>query len=334
MDTAPNYIVVIGTSAGGFNALYELVSTLDEETNASYFIVLHLSARSIGGYLAHRLQEYTKLKCILAMDALPIRRGYIYVAVPNFHLTLTKDEVKLGRGPMENRWRPSIDVLFRSAAAHFTSRVIGVILTGMLNDGTTGMSAIKRSGGHTIVQDPNEAEYPDMPLSVLKSMEVDYCVPVSEMGEIIKTIAAKNIEQEDAPPDDVAQDARIFDKMITAIKDQEQYGNYTPYTCPDCGGVLFEHTHDAIVKLKCHVGHSFTIRDLMIKLTDELEYSLWFAVRSLEQKKNLMMSLEEKHTKTGNKSFATDYRNRAEEIEKHINNLKKMLMENLDSPEE
>src|SRR6059058_2907001 len=117
MNKEPEYIVVIGTSAGGFNALYELVGTLDPEVNAAYLIVLHLSARSIGGYLAHRLQEYTRLKCLLAMDTMPLRKGYIYVAVPNHHMIVTTQEVKLNHGPLENRWRPSIDVLFRSAAA-------------------------------------------------------------------------------------------------------------------------------------------------------------------------------------------------------------------------
>ncbi|MFD1145285.1 chemotaxis protein CheB [Larkinella insperata] len=143
MKKEPQYIVVIGASAGGFTALIELISQLKPELDAAFFIVLHLSAKSISGFLAQKLQEHTKLKCILAMDGLPIQKGYVYVAVPNHHLIISREEVKLGHGPSENRWRPSIDLLFRSAAAHYSTRVIGVVLTGLLNDGTSGMGSIK-----------------------------------------------------------------------------------------------------------------------------------------------------------------------------------------------
>lgn len=330
----PSHIVVIGTSAGGFDALYGLVSRLNPEENAAYLIVLHLSYRSIGGYLAYSLQKHTRLKCMLAMDDMPLRAGYIYVAVPNHHLLVTKDSVRLGNGPAENRWRPSIDVLFRSAAAHFTNRVIGVVLTGLLNDGTSGMSAIKRSGGTTIVQDPNEAEYPDMPLSVLDSMEVDYCVPVAEMGAIIDKVVAAGSAAGRAPDADLAAEAQMYEDLTTSIKANEQWGSHTSYTCPDCGGVLFKHEQDAIIKYKCHTGHSFSVRDLVLKQSEELESSLWFAIRSMEQKKDLLQSLAGRANKIGNKHLVEDYTRRVEEIDGHIRNLKTVLVANIGDVEE
>ena len=330
----PDYIVVIGTSAGGFNALYELVSHLKPDMNAAYFIVLHLSYKSISSYLAHRLQDHTSLKCLLAMDDMPIRKGYIYVAVPNHHLLVTQHEVRLGNSPEENRFRPSVDVLFRSAAGTYSNRVIGVVLTGLMNDGTTGMSAIKRSGGITIVQDPNEAEYPDMPMSVLKSMDVDYVVTISEIAGVIEEITRSKLPEQTTPPDDLAAEAAIYRDLITNIDTSQPLGNYSPFTCPDCGGILFDHDQDSITKFKCHVGHSYTVRDLLIKQSDELEKSLWYAIRNLEQRKYLLKSLSEKYVKTGSSKLAADYQKRNEELEKHINNLKKVVEGNLDQPDE
>jgi two-component system chemotaxis response regulator CheB len=334
MTNEPGYIVVIGASAGGFTALSELVSQLDKETDAAYFVVLHLSTKSISGYLAHRLQQFTELKCLLAMDGLPIRKGHVYVAVPNQHLLVGKGEVHLSRGPTENRWRPSIDVLFRSAAANYSNRVVGVVLTGLLNDGTSGMSGIKRVGGFTIVQDPNEAEYPDMPLSVLDHMEVDHCVSLSEIGAVIKEITRNQPGEKQRVPDDIKTEDEVMDKMITTIDVAENMGRLSHYTCPDCGGVLFMHEQDAITKLKCHIGHSYSIRDLLIKQIEEVEKSLWVAVRALEQRKAMLESLSAKYHKTGNSRTAKEYEERSAELNIHIDTLKKVIAAGLEQPED
>lgn len=179
----PKFVIVVGTSAGGINALSEFVGQLKTGMDAAVFIVMHLSRTSISDFLFHKLQPLTKLQCEIAAENASIKKDHIYIASPNLHLLVKKGKIILGRGPEENRWRPSIDVLFRSAAAAYSTRTIGVVLTGLLDDGTTGMLAIKRSGGTCIVQDPNEAEYPDMPLSVLNNMEVDYSIGLANMGE-------------------------------------------------------------------------------------------------------------------------------------------------------
>jgi two-component system, chemotaxis family, protein-glutamate methylesterase/glutaminase len=334
MNNEPKYVVVIGASAGGFNAVSEVISHINKQTDAAYFVVLHLSTKSISGYLAHRLQEFTELKCLLAMDGLPIRKGHVYVAVPNQHLLVEKGEVHLSNGPTENRWRPSIDVLFRSAAANYGNRVIGVVLTGLLNDGTSGMSGIKRVGGFTIVQDPNEAEYPDMPMSVLNSMDVDHCVSLSQIGGVIDEITGNKPAAQEHIPDDITAEDEVMDNMITRIDKAEEMGRLSHYTCPDCGGVLFLHEQDAITKFKCHIGHSYTIRDLLIKQVEEVEKSMWVAIRSLEQRKAMLESLAEKYHKTGNNRTAKEYEERSGELDSHIETLKNVIAASAENPED
>lgn len=156
---------------------------------------------------------------------------------PNLHLLVKKGIIILGRGPEEKRWRPSIDVLFRSAAVAYNTRAIGVVLTDMLDDGTTGMLAIKRSGGSCIVQDNNEAEYPDMPLSVLNNMEVDYCFPLAEMGEVIGAITQTSPEEKRAP-NDVIIESQIAERVVVNYDNVRQLGEKSIYACPDCGGGL------------------------------------------------------------------------------------------------
>jgi two-component system, chemotaxis family, protein-glutamate methylesterase/glutaminase len=332
MPGKPEYIVVIGASAGGLNTMIELVGQLNPAINAAFFVVLHLSSKSISGYLAHRLQAHTDLKCIIAMDTLPLRRGYLYVAVPNYHLLIGEEEISLGHGPVENRWRPSIDVMFRSAAANHSTRTIGIVLTGMLDDGTSGMSAIKRSGGITIVQDPNEAEFPDMPLSVISNVDVDHCVSVSEMGALLSELTSLPPPEKQEAPADISAEAKMNERMTTAIAESLTLADKTVFTCPDCGGVLFKHEQDRIERYKCHTGHSYTERDLFLKQSEETEASLWYAIRSLEQRKLMLESIAKKYTATGSKRIAGEYKKTVSEMETHINHLKNVLMANLEMP--
>jgi two-component system chemotaxis response regulator CheB len=172
-------IIVIGASVGGVETLTQLVAHLPEDLPAAVFVVLHISpdAPSVLGRI---LSRSGPLPARAAQDDEPIQHGRIYVAPPDHHMLVKQGYVSVVRGPKENRPRPAIDPLFRSAAAAYRSRVIGVVLTGLLDDGTAGMLAVKRCGGTAIVQDPEEALYPDMPRSVLETMQVDYVIPVAE----------------------------------------------------------------------------------------------------------------------------------------------------------
>src|SRR5215218_5542575 len=209
----PKYIIVIGASAGGLQSITELMAQLTQEMNAAIFLVLHTPNTAYGDLIMQKLQKNTVFTCKLAEHGEKIQARHLYIAVPDNHLLLKQGTMILGRGPNENRWRPSIDVLFRSAAVAYGSRVIGIILTGLLEDGTTGMIAIKKSGGTCIVQDPKEAEYADMPLSVLNNVQVDYCVPLSEMGNILAEKTKNGVPLEQRVPEDVKTEASIAERV-------------------------------------------------------------------------------------------------------------------------
>ncbi len=322
----PKFIIVVGTSAGGMNALIELVSQLKENIDATFFIVMHLSRTSISDFLMHRLQPHTNLKCEVAKDDMPLEKGHIYVAAPNHHLLVKKDKIILGRGPEENRWRPSIDVLFRSAAAAYSTRVIGVILTGSLDDGTTGMLAIKRSGGTCIVQDPNEAEYPAMPLSVLNNMEVDYCIPLNQMGETIFEITQMNPEEITAPRD-VIIESEIAERVVVDYENVKQLGEKSIYACPDCGGGLWNISKEngKPDRYRCHIGHSYSEKDLVVKQGEILESTLWTALRIMEERRNLLKKMEDDNNNKGLSIMATSYREKGTDIQFHVDKMKEIL---------
>ena len=325
----PKFVIVVGASAGGLNALSEFAGQLKPEIDAAVFIVMHLSRTSISDFLMHRLQPLTQLQCEIATEGATIKKGHIYVASPNLHLLVKKGKIILGRGPEENRWRPSIDVLFRAAAAAYSTRAIGVVLTGLLNDGTTGMLAIKRSGGTCIVQDPNEAEYPDMPLSVLDNMEVNYCISLAEMGEVISGITQTTPEEKPAP-DDVIIESQIAEKVVVDYINVRQLGEKSIYACPDCGGGLWNinkggEGEGKVDRYRCHIGHSYSEKDLVIKQEEILESTLWTALRIMEERRNLLMKMEADHAKKGFSQLAKNYKEKADDIHVHVDHMKEIL---------
>jgi two-component system chemotaxis response regulator CheB len=325
MDS-PKYIIVVGASAGGLGALSELVMQLNSEMHAAMFIVMHLSRISISNFLIQRLQPHTSWQCVMAEEGAPIRKGHIYISQPNQHLLVKKDKVLIGRGPEENRWRPSIDVLFRSAAAAYNTRTIGIILTGLLDDGTTGMSALKRSKGVCIVQDPNEAEYPDMPLSVLNNMEVDYCIPLAKMGEVLSEIT-KGEPEEITAPNDVIIESQIAERVVIEYENVSQLGEKSIYACPDCGGGLWriEKHGGNEDRYRCHIGHSYSEKDLETKQVEIMENTLWIALRIMEERKTLLKKMEDDNLRKGLTRISRTYRERKDELQVHIDRLKEVV---------
>jgi len=328
MSKKPAFIIVIGTSAGGIKAIEKIVGQFNPDMDAAIFVVHHLSKSNGEEFLVERFQKATALKCELGKEGTKIKKGTIYIAPPNEHLLVKEDHIVLGHGPEENRWRPSIDVLFRSAAAAYNTRVIGIILTGLLNDGTAGMWAIKRSGGTCIVQDPKDAEFPDMPISILDHMDVNYSVPLNEIVPVIDKIMLSLPEEIPAPPDVMAE-SRISEKAAIGHEAVEQLGQHSNYACPDCGGNLWQiPDKENIKRYRCHIGHSYTQRDLLIKQAEQLETTLWISLRIMEERRNLLNEMSNKVQKKGLKRIAEDQRQKAEQLEVHINKLKEILMDN------
>ena len=231
-----------------------------------------------------------------------------------------------GAGPEENRWRPSIDVLFRSAAVAYGSNTIGVILSGLLDDGTSGMWAIKRSGGKCIVQDPVEAEYPDMPISVINHMEVDHVTTLSDIGPLVAQLITKNKGDKKPIPEDVILESKIAEKTAVGIDDVKTLNVYQSlYACPDCGGGLWETKNDVIKRYRCHIGHAYSERDLILRQAETAGTTLWVALRMMEERKHLLKKMEVDSNKKGYKSMALNNVEKQNELERHIYVLKEIL---------
>jgi two-component system chemotaxis response regulator CheB len=319
-----NFFVVIGTSAGGTMALPELLRQLKPDLNIVVLIVIHLTKRSVGELLVNRLQKHTELKCKLAVNGETAKKGYVYLAQPDKHLMLSKNKIILGKGPMENRYRPSIDALFRSAAAAFDHKVIGIVLTGMLEDGAVGLVSIKRAGGTCIVQSPNEAQYPDMPNAALKNVNPDYVLPINEMGGVIEKTVRKPPKKSKIP-EDVKKEAAISERVLIGIERLKDIGEHSLYSCPDCGGGLWQMKTNGVTRYRCHVGHAFTEDSLITMMQTNTETALWTAMRIIEERKSLLKTLAEKEEANGSKEVFKRYSKRVKELEAQINQIKKVL---------
>ncbi|TSD62905.1 chemotaxis protein CheB [Inquilinus sp. KBS0705] len=316
-------IIVVGASAGGIKAVSELINKLPADLPIAVFIVIHMSKYSQASVIVKTLGKLTSYKCLIAEDGAAVQAAHIYLAPADRHLLIKTGKAHLIYGPHENRWRPSIDVLFRSAAAAYGSSVIGVILSGLLDDGTSGMSAIKRSGGICIVQEPSEAEYNDMPLNVIHNVAVDHQVLVQDMGYIIADIVSK--PQAHQPiPDDVKIEADITERLVSNINDLKQLGHHSDFTCPDCGGSLWEIGSNGHKRYRCHTGHVYTAAALLQKQGEEMEESIWISIRMLEERRNLLMNMSA--TSKGSPGLISDYERRSDELSVHIERLKSLLI--------
>jgi two-component system chemotaxis response regulator CheB len=303
----PRDIIVIGASAGGIEALQELVRALPVDFPASIFVVQHIAAES-PSVLAGILSRAGPLPAHTARHLQSILPGNIYVAPPDRHLLLDPSGHMLTtRGPKENRFRPAVDPLFRSAARAFGSRVIGVVLTGGLDDGTAGLWAIKRRGGTAVVQDPEDAIYPSMPSSALRHIAVDYCLPIAEIGPLLVRLTKVPFEQrgETKVPEDIEIEVKIAEEDQPVRAGILKLGDLSLFTCPECHGALLQLREDKPLRYRCHTGHGFTFNSLLAELTENIEDSLWNTVRSIQESIMLMRHMAE-HLRGGEHGDVAD----------------------------
>jgi two-component system, chemotaxis family, protein-glutamate methylesterase/glutaminase len=291
MQSKGRNIIVIGTSAGGLETLDTLVGGLPPDLAATVFIVQHMAPHGSGEALTRRLSRHTAFGATLATDGERFARGRVYIAPPDSHLLLKTTTMLVRKGARENRSRPGIDPLFRSAAVAHGPRVIGVVLTGMLDDGTAGLIAIKRCGGVTAVQDPRDAAYPGMPQSALDNLDVDFCVPIAEMGALLATLAAKPHGKRKSIPSDIRTEAEIAERVLSDVAQVDGLGRQVPYNCPNCGGVLWEMARARGKRYRCHTGHSFTAQTLLASQSEKIEEMLWISLRMFEERRNLLTSM-------------------------------------------
>ncbi|WP_216690935.1 chemotaxis protein CheB [Hymenobacter siberiensis] len=285
-------IIVIGASAGGVTALLALAKTLPADFPAPIFVVLHVAPDSLS-IMPQLLNSVSALHAKHPQNGEVVQPGTIYLAPPNHHLLLEDDRVLVTRGPKENRFRPSIDALFRSAAYTYGPRVLGVVLTGYLDDGTSGLWSVQRMGGLAIVQDPHDAEQPAMPTNALEFVEVDYLVPLAELGPLLVRLTLE--------PAKTRLPAAQLDLLKIELTIAKQGGGFemgiidkgelTPFTCPDCHGALTQLIEGKLIRYRCHTGHAYTVSALLSEVSASVESLLYQSLRGLEETQLLLQNL-------------------------------------------
>jgi two-component system, chemotaxis family, protein-glutamate methylesterase/glutaminase len=279
-------LIVIGASAGGVEALRVIAAALPAELPASILAVVHFPSYSVST-LPEILQRAGPLPARHPEDGERIRRGVLYLAPPDRHLLVERGgTLRLSAGPRENGHRPAADPLFRSAARACGRRVIGVVLTGNLDDGTAGLSAIARRGGTTVVQDPADAAHPGMPSSALANVRVDHSVPLAALPALLRALVSEPLPPAAEAPreDEVDFEADIAEMEPYALHADERPGRPSGFSCPECHGVLWEIHEGELVRFRCRVGHAFGADTLLAEQGGEVETALWIAFQALKER--------------------------------------------------
>jgi two-component system chemotaxis response regulator CheB len=324
-------IIVIGASAGGMEALKILVSHLPAELNASIFIVWHMSP-DVKGILPDVLNKFGKLHAAHGVDCDPIESNRIYIARPDWHLLIEKDRIRVTHGPKENRFRPAVDPLFRSAAYAYGNRVIGVVLSGALDDGAAGLWTIKHYGGIAIVQDPEEAEFSSMPESALRNVDVDYKETAANIASRLISLSQELVEEKINV--DPAERDKTKLEVLTAMQNEEiknkilKLGQISPYTCPECHGVLSIIKDGDILRFRCHTGHAFSADTLLSILSENIESSLWSVIRVVEETVMLLNNMGDHYAAMNLPKVAASYFRKAKETESRMTHVRKSVLNN------
>ncbi|KLO29813.1 protein-glutamate methylesterase [Mycolicibacter heraklionensis] len=288
-NPGPLNVVGVGASAGGVEALKTLAATLPNDLPYAVLVVLHIppGAPSV---LARILDRAGPLPAETATAGTPMEHGKIYVAVPGHHLLVDRGKIALSEGPTENGHRPAINALFRSIALAHGRRATGVLLSGVLDDGVLGLSAIRSRGGATIVQTPDDALFPAMPKNAIHAGVVDHQATAAEIGGLLEKLADREIEETEMKPDTRMElENRIaMARRFATDFDTEELGPPSGYVCPDCHGALIAVSEG---NYRCHVGHAWTGDALLQARDDEVGNALWVAVRSLQEKAKLSRRL-------------------------------------------
>ncbi len=315
-------LIVLGTSMGGVDALARLVAKLPQDLPAALLIVEHLPV-TCRTRLPAILSRAGPLPATLAQDGAPIERGHIYVAVPDYHLLVEGNRLKLMHGPRENRFRPAIDPLFRSAARHFGARVVALLLTGGPGDGVAGLLAVRHAGGVAVVQDPEDAFAAALPSAAIEIAGADHVVALADMPALI----ARLVDQGGSVPsggsamnvDPIEQMPHIVGETMRSQVDGEREGKPSVFICPECGGLLWQVKQPEMMRFRCHVGHAYNASELLEGQTETLEAALWTAVRIFRERAVLARQMAKKERAANHADAAGRYDEQAEVSEKHAN---------------
>lgn len=311
-------LIVVGASAGGVEALKSLVTGLPPAFPAAVAIVLHIPPNS-PSVLPRVLGRHCALEVRHPSDGEALRPGTVYVAPPDHHMLVERRCLRLGRGPRENGFRPAIDPLFRSAALSYGSRVIGVVLSGTLDDGTIGLATIIDAGGIAVVQDPEDALYPSMPESAIEHVRVDHVAPAAELPALLTRLVA-----EPAPPDATGKlpdeakiEVEVAEMDPDAIERSPRPGRPSGFGCPECGGSLFLIDDYGVMHFRCRVGHAWSMESLLAAQGSALEAALWTALRALEEQTTLADQIAARLRKRGSNASAQRFEEQATDAREH-----------------
>jgi two-component system chemotaxis response regulator CheB len=329
-------IIVVGASAGGVEALIALVGGLPADLPAALFVVLHIPPYG-ESHLPAILTHHGPLPAAHSTHGEAIAPGRIYVAPPDHHLLIRNGHVELTRGPHENASRPAVDPLFRSAARTYGPRVVGVVLSGALRDGSAGLMAIAARGGVTVVQDPEEALFDSMPRTALTYVQVDHVLPARQIPALLGRLAREPAAYREAIGTPTMSDMdemmpQLVRRDITAQERNEHGGEMTVYTCPECGGTLWQADHDGLVQFNCHVGHAYAAESLLGHMSEELEAALWRCVRMLAEKATLTRQLAGRLQVAGQETQAARIAEQAHLDDRHGQLIRTMLLEATPKP--
>jgi two-component system chemotaxis response regulator CheB len=327
-------VIAIGASAGGVASLQRVVEHIPADFPAAILIALHLPD-GIHSVLPQILTRAGKLPATHAINGEKIRPRHIYVAPAGFHMTAHSGRLLVSRGAREHGHRPAIDPLFRSAAVAYGPRAVGVILSGSLHDGTVGLREIKRAGGLAIIQDPNDTEWPSMPLSALRHVNVDHIAPASQIGTLLQELVMTPSRSAASMPD--RDENKVKDELreLTMHQDERDHpGEPSPYSCPECGGVLWELKDGELIRFRCRVGHAYTSETLTTEQAITVEHALWSALRALEEHAAVRRRMAERATLNGNTRTAERYRQRARELDGQAEQVRNLVLAGVGAAEE
>jgi two-component system, chemotaxis family, protein-glutamate methylesterase/glutaminase len=326
---AEHDLVVMGASAGGLEALTTIVGRLSPSLGACVLIVMHTHRTDSMGLLPNILGRSSQLPVSLARDRMAIEPGRVLVAVPDFHLLVYPNLLRVTHGPRENGFRPAIDPVFRTAALAYGPRLIGVVLSGALDDGTHGLAVVKQEGGLAIVQDPGEATIPSMPESAITHVEIDRVLPAAGIAEFLNRTCKPSIEggplmADSGVPDEEVQ---VAGRVVDVAEMEALHGPPSALTCPDCGGALWEIDDGRVTRYKCHVGHQYSPHSLLAEQSDSVEAALWTAVRALEEQAELRSRLATRAQSGGMSLVSQGFRDRAEDSHQQARLIRRVLFE-------
>lgn len=319
-NSAPQGVVVVGASAGGVEALTQFATGLPSDIPYAILVTLHMPPNA-PSVLAKIIDRHAPVPAHTATDGEPLEAGRIYVAAPDRHLLLYDHAVVVSEGPTENGHRPAINALFRSAALHFGPHAIGVVFSGVLDDGVLGAAAIRSRGGITVAQRPDDAQFPTLPHNAIDAGVIDHQVAAADAGTLIKQLTERDIEEREMERDiSMELENRIaMGRKYAVTVDSEALGPPSGYTCPDCNGSLMGLTEKSF---RCRVGHAWTAEALLEARDAEVENALWIALRSLQEKARMSRRLAEN---VGQGKLSARYSRLADEAEHAVAVLGKRL---------